>query len=167
MKISRASRAVLAFCWFTAVQAHADPEGDAGMRMTLGSNEYLFAGADAIRAGQFDDGIRLTMIGLERPGVSRRNRAAGLANLCAAYVSKREPDTALPYCDESLGITSDNWRVLSARSQAYFLKGFLAESVRDHAAAAAINSDAAHVKMMGGLINERRLKPEVVMEDHH
>jgi tetratricopeptide (TPR) repeat protein len=145
--------------------AFADPDGSA-MSTTFGGDEYLFAGADAIRAGQFDDGIRLTLIGLARV-VSTRNRAAGLANLCAAYVSKREPDAALPFCAEALRLAPGNWRAYTARSQAYFQKGLLAEAARDNEAAAAINPNAAHVKMMLGKINERRLQPQIVVEDHH
>src|SRR5688572_33149627 len=76
----------------------------ADSRTVLGvANEYLAAGAEAIRAGQYDDGIRLTKLGLNRPA-SPRDRAAALSNLCAAHAAKREPDTAIGYCTESLDI---------------------------------------------------------------
>ncbi len=71
---------------------------DVRSSLVLGAGKYLTAGADAIRAGQYDDGIRLTLRGLDHDGASLRNRAAGLANLCAAHVSKREPDKAIAYC---------------------------------------------------------------------
>jgi hypothetical protein len=143
-----------------------DLEGSA-LRMTFGANEYLVAGSEAIRAGQFDDGIRLTLIGLERGNLGARDRAAGLANLCAAYVSKNEPDVALPYCDASLQLDDRNWRVYTARARAYLVKRMLAEAKRDNDAAAAINPDSAHVKEMRAKLNEQILRPEVIVEDHH
>ncbi len=63
-------------------------------------NEYLAAGAEAIRVKQYDEGIRLTKIGLDRPA-SPRDRSAALSNLCAAHAAKNEPDLAIGYCNES------------------------------------------------------------------
>lgn len=145
----------------------ADDLDGSAQRMTIGANEYLVAGSEMIRAGQFDDGIRLTLIGLERGNLGVRDRAAGLANLCAAYVSKNEPDAALPYCDRSLQLDGSNWRVYTARARAYLVKGMLAEAKRDNDAAAAINPNSAHVKEIRGKINEQLLRPQVILEDHH
>jgi hypothetical protein len=143
-----------------------DLEGSAH-RVTLGANEHLVAGSKAIRAGLFDDGIRLTLIGLDRAGLGVRDRAAGLANLCAGYVSKREPDQAIPYCDQSLQLDDRNWRVYTVRARAYFLKRMFDEAARDNDAAAAINPASAHVKELRGKLNEQRLRPQVILEDHH
>ena len=60
-----------------------------------GGNPLLAAGADAIRAGQYDEGIRLTNLGLERRETTESDRAAALSNLCAAYAAKRLPDRAI------------------------------------------------------------------------
>jgi tetratricopeptide (TPR) repeat protein len=149
-----------------AVAGQAEPpdEGTTPV-VVLGSDEYLAAGADAIRAGQFDDGIRLTLIGIER-ATSDRNRAAGLANLCAAHVAKREPDRALPYCTESLALNDGNWRAYSNRSQAYFIKGMYAEAAKDNEAAAALAPSAAHVRMIRSMLNERMLQPSITIEEH-
>jgi tetratricopeptide (TPR) repeat protein len=141
-----------------------DPESSAAT-VTLGVDEYLLAGADAIRGGQFDDGIRLTLIGLKR-GPNARNRAAGLANLCSAYISKNEPDNAIPYCNESLTLNDANWRVFSARSQAYLIKGMYAEAAKDNEAAAALAPNAAHVRMIRSMLNERMLQPSITIEEH-
>ena len=124
---------------FAALPCRGADPFDSAPHVTLGANEYLVAGADLIRAGQFDDGIRLTLLGLDQGGLAVRNRAAGLGNLCSAFVSKSEPDRALPYCDESLQLDGTNWRVYTARSQAYFVKGMFADAARDNDAAAAIN----------------------------
>jgi len=164
---SRSLFAVLAAAVLAPVGA-ALGDRDPGPRhgVVIGASEYLSAGADAIRAGNYDEGIRLTTIGLQRQARTLRDRAAGLANLCAAYVAKEEPDAAIPYCDESIELFDGNWRAYSNRSHAYLLKGMLEEAARDNAAAAALSPRAAHVQMIRGMLNERKLKPRITMQEH-
>ncbi len=134
--------------------------------VVIGASEYLSEGADAIREGDFDEGIRLTTIGLQRQARTLRDRAAGLANLCAAHVSKQEPDKAIPFCDESIRLHSGNWRAFSNRSHAYLLLDMLEEAARDNAAAAALRPNAPHVEMIRGILNERNLTPRITMREH-
>jgi tetratricopeptide (TPR) repeat protein len=135
-------------------------------RTVLGvSNEYLAAGAEAIRAGQYDDGIRLTKLGLNRPA-SPRDRAAALSNLCAAHAAKREPDTAIGYCTESLDINEANWRAYSNRAYAYYLKRQFEQADSDLDVALSINPNAKQMPQIRGMINERRLRGRVTMEEH-
>jgi len=134
--------------------------------VVIGASVYLSAGADAIRAGDFDEGIRLTTLGLQRQARTLRDRAAGLANLCAAHVAKEEPDKAIPFCNESIELYDGNWRAYSNRSHAYLLKGMLEEAARDNAAAAALSPRAAHVLMIRGMLNERSLTPQITMREH-
>ena len=114
----------------------------ADSRTVIGvANEYLAAGAEAIRARQYDDGIRLTKLGLDRP-TSPRDRAAALSNLCAAHAAKNEPDTAIGYCTESLGINDANWRAYSNRAYAYYLKREFDQADSDLDVALSINPNA-------------------------
>ncbi|MBN1240851.1 MAG: hypothetical protein JXB36_20295 [Gammaproteobacteria bacterium] len=129
------------------------------------SNEYLAAGATAIRAGRYDDGIRLTNLGLEQDDSTIFVRAAALANLCAAHAAKGEADLAIERCDESLELNPGNWRAYSNRSYAHYLKGDYSEALTDVTSAAAIAPEAPQVKQIQGLLNERRLRPRVTMED--
>jgi len=136
-------------------------------RTIIGSgNEFLSAGSYAIRVGQYDEGIRLTHLGLTRYQPSDSDRAAALSNLCAAHGAKGEPDIAIPFCDESLNINARNWRAYSNRAYAYFLKGMLSKATFDLDSAAAINSDGKQVTQLRGMINEVGLRPRVIMEDH-
>jgi tetratricopeptide (TPR) repeat protein len=145
----------------------AQPEpADTRNVIVIGAGQYLSAGADAIRLGRYDEGIRLTLIGLEHDSPSVMNRAAGLANLCAAHVAKEEPDAAIPYCNESLSLNGRNWRAYSNRSHAYLLKGMYEEAKLDNDAAAAISPNADHVEMVRGLINEQRLRPRITLGEH-
>jgi tetratricopeptide (TPR) repeat protein len=130
------------------------------------ANEYLAAGAEAIRVKQYDEGIRLTKLGLDRPA-SPRDRSAALSNLCAAHAAKNEPDLAIGYCTESLGINDANWRAYSNRAYAYYLKRMFDEADSDLDVALSINPSAKQMPQIRGMMNERRLRGRVTTEDHH
>lgn len=145
----------------SAVWAQADS------RTIIGAgNEFLSAGAFAIRMSQYDEGIRLTQLGLTRYQPSRADRAAALSNLCAAYAAKGDPNVAIDFCTQSLDIDGGNWRAYNNRAYAYYLKGMYSEATFDLDAAAAINADGRQIIQLRGMINERGLRPRVIMEDH-
>lgn len=135
-------------------------------RTVLGvANEHLAAGAEALRAKQYDEGIRLTKLGLERPA-SPRDRSAALSNLCAAHAAKNEPDPAIGYCTESLAINAANWRAYSNRAYAYYLKRMFDEADLDLDVALSLNPNAKQMPQIRGMMNERRLRGRVTMEEH-
>jgi len=136
-------------------------------RTVIGAgNSLLAAGAEAIRYGRYDDGIRLTLMGLERPGNTEQNRSAAFSNLCAAHAAKEESDVAIAYCTESLELNTQNWRALSNRSYAYWLKEMYPEATVDLEAASAINPRARQISQIRGMLNEAGLQPRIIMEDH-
>lgn len=140
---------------------------DVGNRTIVGGgNEYLSEGADAIRSGDYEEGIRLTHLGLKAYNPSPKDRAAALSNLCAAYVASGDPEQAIDYCNESLAINGRNWRTYSNRAAAYTVMGLYSEAIFDIDAATAINPDSRNVKKLRGILNELRLSPRVTMEDH-
>ena len=135
-------------------------------RTVLGvANEYLAAGAEAIRLKEYDEGIRLTKIGLERP-TSPRDRSAALSNLCAAHAAKNEPDAAIGYCTQSLDINDANWRAYSNRAYAYYLKRMFDQADADLDIALSLNPNAKQMPQIRGMMNERRLRGRVTMEEH-
>lgn len=145
--------------------AGAQVEDRALSRTVIGGNEFLAAGAEEIRIGQYDEGIRLTNIGLmQAPSVAER--AAGLSNLCAAYAAKGNPDRAIEYCTQSIAVKEYNWRAYSNRSYAFYLKGQYQKAHDDLEIAASINPEARQIAKIRGMINERSLQPRVIMEDH-
>jgi len=147
---------------FTAAAGWAQPDS----RSVLGERTPLLAaGAAAIQAGRYEDGIRLTSQGLETETVPPRLRAAALANMCAAHAAKGEPDAAIALCDESVAIDPTNWRAYSNRAYAYWLKGMYADATADVDTAARIAPRAPQVKEIRGLINEKTLRPRVTMEN--
>ncbi len=151
-----------------AVFSGANPAfGNAGdSRTVVGTNVYLSEGAQAIRMGNYDEGIRLTELGLKTSHHSTKDRAAALCNLCAAHTALRELDVAIELCTESLALNSRNWRTYSNRAAAYTIKGLYAEAVFDLDAAEAINPNGRALRKLRGILNELRLRPTVIMEDH-
>lgn len=135
-------------------------------RTVLGvSNEYLAAGAEALRIKEYDEGIRLTKIGLERP-TSPRDRAAALSNLCAAHAAKNEPDVAIGYCNQSIEINDANWHAYSNRAYAYYLKRMFDRADADLDVALTLNPSARQMPQIRGMMNERRLRGRVTVEEH-
>ena len=135
-------------------------------RTVLGvSNEYLAAGAEALRLKEYDEGIRLTKIGLERP-TSPRDRAAALSNLCAAHAAKNEPDVAIGYCNQSIEINDANWHAYSNRAYAYYLKRMFEQADTDLDVALSLNPNARQMPQIRGMMNERRLRGRVTVEEH-
>ena len=150
----------------SAAQQRALTQEQADSRTVFGAaNEYLAAGAEAIRLKQYDEGIRLTKLGLERPA-SPRDRAAALSNLCAAHAAKNEPDVAIEYCTESLTVNDVNWSAYSNRAYAYYLKRMFDEADSDLDAALTLNPSARQMPQIRGMMNERRLRGRVTVEEH-
>jgi tetratricopeptide (TPR) repeat protein len=166
--MSRAILCGLALCLIAqAGWTQFDERAAADNRTVLGEGNKLLAdGSMAIRAGLYDEGIRLTLLGLGKRGANDHDRAAALSNLCAAYAAKKLPDAAIPYCNESLAIDSSNWRAFSNRSYAYWLKGAYVEARYDLDAAAALSPNAKQVAQIRGMLNEASLTPRITMKDH-
>jgi tetratricopeptide (TPR) repeat protein len=146
-------------------QPGAQPGDQAQSRTVLGTNDLLAQGAEEIRAGQYDEGIRHTSLGLAQ-ATSINERAAALSNLCAAYAAKGNPDQAIDYCTQSLALRDNNWRAYSNRSYAYYLKGQYSKAHEDLDVAASINPEGRTIERIRGMINEKSLRPSVTMEDH-
>ena len=160
------------FIFSLAVSGWAQPrrstqQENSDNRIVLGvGNPLLADGSNALRAGLYDEGIRLTMLGLEREAVTSQIRAGALSNICAAYAAKDAPDTAIEYCTQSLAIDSSNWRAFSNRSYAYWLKEMYPEATLDLEAAVAINPRARQILQIRGMLNEAGLRPRITVEDH-
>ena len=81
-------------------------------------NPDLADGARALMAGNAEEGIRLTLRGLEI-AVGEREHEAALSNLCAGYILQAQYRTALQYCDMLLARNDKNWRGYNNRAVVY------------------------------------------------
>lgn len=82
------------------------------------SNIALQGGADALRAGDAKEGIRLTKIGLSQARSSRERQTAN-SNLCAGYTLLGEYKLGLQYCNDVLAENDRHWRARSNRALIY------------------------------------------------
>jgi tetratricopeptide (TPR) repeat protein len=78
----------------------------------------------------------------------------------------RQPDMAIQYCDESLTINGENWHAFSNRAYVHYLKRNFEAADSDLDKALALNPDARQLPQIRGMMNERRLRGRVTMEEH-
>jgi len=88
---------LLAMTMLAAVQVYADVEADS--KTVIGPrNLYLYDGANALMAGNPEEGVSLTLRGLEVAHGLREKKIAH-ANLCAGFLLLGQAETALVHCD--------------------------------------------------------------------
>jgi Tfp pilus assembly protein PilF len=135
--------------------ASAEPPPSASSMTVIGANELLSAGAEELQRGNFQQGVALTLQGLERPNAPQ-DRAAGLANLCAGYVGLHQYDLAVVKCDESLQLDTANWRTWNNRAAAYLGKGMLEAALRDVQAGLQLSPQSGTLKKTKQIVLERQ-----------
>jgi tetratricopeptide (TPR) repeat protein len=81
-------------------------------------NIRLAEGSVALEMGRFEEGIRLSLAGLEVSN-TRRDEAAGHSNVCAGYAALKRWHEALPHCNRSLELDRENWRAFNNRAAVY------------------------------------------------
>ena len=100
-------------------------------RTILGpSNVPLQDGANALRAGDAEEGVRLTLIGLTQAKNSRE-RITAHSNLCAGYALLGRYEVGLKYCNEALAENDQHWRARSNRALIYVKLRRFAEADED------------------------------------
>ena len=132
------------------------------------ANLDLAAGADALRFGDYEEGIKLTLRGLEQHP-SERDRSAALSNLCAGYAATDEYDLAIEHCNDALQIDERNWHAYHNRAAANLYQGNLDEAIRDAEAGLALNPRSRKLRKALEVAEEKKRElqsPRVVMEEH-
>ena len=81
-------------------------------------NPLLTKGTDALEAGRYEEGVRLTMEGLELPN-SPRDQAAAHSNVCAGYAALKRWNEALEHCNRALELDRTNWRTYNNRAAVF------------------------------------------------
>ncbi len=145
-----------------ALLAAATAQADGGSKTVLGANEALAAGADALMAGDFEEGIRQTLRGL-RAEAGRGSRARALSNLCAGYTGAGRHEEALAACDEAIALNAGNWRAFNNRSLALAGLGRVREARADLEAAVGINPASPQLARTRAWIEARA--PRTVLAD--
>lgn len=146
--------------------AHADIEDESARTVIGPRNPALANGAEELLAGNVEEGLRLSKLGLDA-AVGQRERQAGLGNICAGYVMLEQYDTALGYCDQALGEYDRNWRTLCNRALIYLKTQRFAEAEADLQAAEAIAPNATALKEVRGMYLDATapVTPNIVIDD--
>lgn len=139
--------AAFLFSGLIAVQAE-DPVN----QTIIGADPSLSAGADALRNGRFEEGVSLTLDGLDAVKTAR-NRASALSNLCAGYLGIREFAKALQACDRALEFNAQNWRIYNNRALALLRTGHIVAARADLEKGLALNPDSPTLAKVAGLIH--------------
>ena len=130
------------------------------------TNIDLQDGANALLAGDVEEGIRLTLQGL-RQANNVRDRHTGWSNLCAGYVLQNRLETALEYCDKVIAETDGHWRAYSNRALIYVQLKRYAEAEQDLQAAEAISPGARNIKAVRAMLRDAvdPVAPSVIIDD--
>jgi tetratricopeptide (TPR) repeat protein len=103
---------------------------NASSATVIGANTLLSDGASALEAGRAEEGLRLTLAGLNEPGLPR-DLAAGHANACVGFLMLKRWDDALVHCNQSIQMDPTNWRAFNNRAAIYAAKGLYDLALRD------------------------------------
>jgi tetratricopeptide (TPR) repeat protein len=166
---------LLAMTMFAAVQVYADPEADS--KTVLGPrNLYLYDGANALMAGNAQEGVPLTLKGLE-VALGPREKKVAHSNLCAGFLLLGQAETALEHCNWVLERDPYHWRSYNNRAIVYLRLQRFEESEADIKKGQELNPRSENLKEVKGMyldevepvdeqitIDDRRNKPQLPLE---
>lgn len=142
------------------------PLAAAESSLAFGPAAGLSDGARALFAGDYDNGIALTQAGLKQ-ATARRERAAGLSNLCAGYVGSEEYDLAIAACTQAIELRPSNWRAFNNRALAHLAKGDLRAARADVTAGMALNPESGLLARVDDLVSRREPAQVFAQTDHN
>jgi len=140
---------------------------DAVAKTVVGpANADLADGAAALRAGDVEEGVRLTERGLSR-ATDRRERVAGYSNLCAGLAMLERLDEALKACDRALQLDDRHWRSYSNRALVYLKQERYPEAERDIASVEALSPNAHTLGKLRAMYRDAvdPVTPSVIIDD--
>lgn len=143
----------------------AQPSNDA--RTVIGPrNLYLYDGAHALMAGDGEEGVRLTLLGLRNAQGTREEKAAH-ANLCAGYLLIDRPESALGHCDWVLERDPRHWRTYNNRALVYLRLERFEESEADIRRGQELRPQSTKLKIVKGMYLDETepVRPQVEIDD--
>lgn len=159
------SLAVLFLCANTST-AVGQSSGDGDVVVGPTKNAKLQDGANALNAGNAEDGIELTLGGL-REARTPRERRTGLTNLCAGYLMLEQLDQALQYCNDSLELNDKNWRIYNNRALIYVLQGRFDDAEADLAKCDELHPRSSTTKVVRQMLQHAKhpVTPVITVDD--
>jgi tetratricopeptide (TPR) repeat protein len=140
---------LLAMTMLAAVQVYADRDADS--KTVIGPrNLYLYDGANALMAGDAEEGVTLTLRGLEVAHGLREKKIAH-SNLCAGFLLLGQEETALQHCDWVLERDPYHWRSYNNRALVYLRLQRFEESEADIRKGQELNPRSEKLKEVKGM----------------
>jgi tetratricopeptide (TPR) repeat protein len=136
-------------------------------RTVLGpSNIDLYEGAQLLKEGEAEEGLRRTLRGLDY-AETPREKVSGMSNACAGYLMLDKPEEAIPWCDQALEIQERYWRALTNRAMANLKLGRFEECDADISRAEEIAPGSQTVKRVRALLLDITdpVSPHIVIDD--
>jgi tetratricopeptide (TPR) repeat protein len=129
-------------------------------------NLDLTEGARALLGGRNEEGIRLTLRGLESAGNDKEEEVA-LSNLCAGYTNLGNYETALKYCDLLLQRDDQKWRAYNSKALIYIYTKQYEKAGQELIKGEALNPGARTMKIARALYLDATnpVNPEIEIDD--
>ncbi len=138
--------AIASLAWAVAL---ADKDADS--KTVLGpSNIYLYDGAQALLAGDGEEGVRLTLQGL-KTAMNRREELIGHANLCAGFLLVSQYETALEHCNWVIEREPNHWRTYNNRAIVFLRMERFEDSEADIRKGQRLNPHSENLKEVKGM----------------
>jgi len=130
------------------------------------SNIFLYDGANALMAGDGEEGVRLTLVGLEQ-AKSKREEKTAHSNLCAGYLLMGQAEQALPHCDWVLERDAGDWRTYNNRALVYMRLERFVEAEDDIRKGQELRPHSKNLKVVKGMyLDETQpVTPKVEADD--
>lgn len=141
--------------------------GESGAATVIGPrNVPLHLGAEALLAGETEEGVRQTLRGLQLAH-GRREEEAALSNLCAGYIKLGNYTEALKYCDILLTRNDQNWRGYNNRAVVYIMTKQYEKAISDLEKGEALNPGARTLKVARAMYMDavHPVRPEIEIDD--
>lgn len=130
------------------------------------ANPDISNGARALLGGRNEEGIRLTLLGLEAANDKKEEEIA-LSNLCAGYTNLGDYETALKYCDLLLERNDKLWRVYNSKALIYIYTKQYEKAEQELIKGEALNPGARTMKIARALYLDATdpVAPEIEIDD--
>jgi tetratricopeptide (TPR) repeat protein len=147
----------LAFLAIVAIVVASGPGAALAQTTTIlgDTNQLLSDGSAALAEGRYEEGIRLSLAGLELPN-NTADQAAALSNICAGYAALEQWSKALPHCNRSLELDRGNWRTFNNRAAVFVGLELYELALTDVNAGLAIAPNSATLRKSREAIEEHR-----------
>jgi tetratricopeptide (TPR) repeat protein len=113
-------------------------------------NVFLDNGAKALMANRGEEGVRLTLKGLEIASGTAEFKMAH-SNLCAGFLLIDRPEEALKHCNKVLEKDVKHWRTYNNRALVYMRLKRFEEAETDIRYGQALRPDSRNLKIVKGM----------------